>query len=169
MPGKPSQLCARLDPRSIGRAILGAAAMSLTLSSPAKAAEFEAAMSDLRWQARVLLVFSPGADDSRAQAFFDASAQAACELEERDLVIGHIVADGRSHVGDVTLAANAADDARSKYHIDPADSRVLLIGKDGGRKAGYTAVPALDEVFALIDGMPMRRREARVQTETCRK
>lgn len=147
--------------------MLGAAAVSLFLASTAKATGFDDRMNALRWQARVLLVFSSGADDIRAQTMLEAAEEALCEMEARDLVVGHILSSGEAYVGKVTLARGAADDARSKFGIDPAEFRVLLIGKDGGRKAAYKDVPDLDEVFALIDGMPMRRREARAGS-TCK-
>ncbi|MEO0341702.1 MAG: DUF4174 domain-containing protein, partial [Bacteroidota bacterium] len=37
----------------------------------------------------------------------------------------------------------------------------ILIGKDGGVKLRSTSVVPLDDLFALIDGMPMRRAEIR--------
>ncbi len=40
----------------------------------------------------------------------------------------------------------------------------LLVGKDGTEKRRYPAAPALENVFALIDTMPMRRRELRVRS-----
>jgi hypothetical protein len=38
-----------------------------------------------------------------------------------------------------------------------------LIGKDGGVKARYEALPTLATVNALIDTMPMRQQERRVR------
>ena len=37
---------------------------------------------------------------------------------------------------------------------------VILIGKDGGEKGRWSQLVDPDEVFALIDAMPMRQREA---------
>ena len=37
--------------------------------------------------------------------------------------------------------------------------RAALIGKDGGIKAVYSALPRLEDVLALIDTMPMRQQE----------
>jgi hypothetical protein len=44
---------------------------------------------------------------------------------------------------------------------------VLLIGKDGGVKSSYDSVPDLDDVFRLIDSMPMRIREAKSRSTPC--
>jgi hypothetical protein len=41
---------------------------------------------------------------------------------------------------------------------------ILLIGKDGGIKARFDHL-SLDEVYQVIDGMPMRRREMRERNE----
>jgi len=48
----------------------------------------------------------------------------------------------------------------------PADKPVvLLVGKDGGRKLSSEKVVGPDEIFPLIDSMPMRRREMRGEPE----
>jgi hypothetical protein len=42
----------------------------------------------------------------------------------------------------------------------------VLIGKDGGEEL-RTAEPSLHHIFALIDGMPMRRAEPVQRRRTC--
>ena len=43
--------------------------------------------------------------------------------------------------------------------LEPADWRVVLIGRDGEAKAAWTGLVDPSSVFDLIDAMPMGRRE----------
>lgn len=144
---------------------LGLATLLLSLS--ANAAVLEELLSDLRWQARVLLVFAADAEDVRAQAFFKFVETKACEVEQRDILVGQIFAAGESLVADKKLSPSNSAEVRDRFGIAATEFRVLLIGKDGGVKATYSQTADLEDVFSLIDGMPMRRREIRAQSAAC--
>ncbi|MEO1019351.1 MAG: DUF4174 domain-containing protein, partial [Pseudomonadota bacterium] len=60
----------------------------------------------------------------------------------------------------------SAADLRDAFGVENSDFRVLLIGKDGGVKLRSNEWVSAHEVFALIDTMPMRRREMQGQNET---
>ena len=138
------------------------------LQSLAHSNEDENVLSDLQWQARVLLVFSPDRADPRSIAFADALSRNSCAVNERDIVSGYIVPGTTSRIADVSIGAEVARDLGNRFGIGSSEFRILLIGKDGGVKARYAAVPSLDTIFAVIDGMPMRRREAMAQDSRCR-
>lgn len=48
-----------------------------------------------------------------------------------------------------------------KYSADNRGFEIILIGLDGGVKKRETEVFKIDDIFNLIDGMPMRRAEIR--------
>ncbi|MEM9532133.1 MAG: DUF4174 domain-containing protein [Pseudomonadota bacterium] len=127
----------------------------------------EPLLDELRWKSRVLLIFSPEADDARSTAFRQAVSDAACAMEARDLVLGQVTSGGDSFLASKQISPASSAALRRKFGIAEETFRVLLIGKDGGVKASYSKAPALAEVFALIDGMPMRRQEMREQAEPC--
>ncbi|MDH3420436.1 MAG: DUF4174 domain-containing protein [Gammaproteobacteria bacterium] len=120
-----------------------------------------------RWNHRVLIAFANDSADSRAGTLRTSLAEASCELGDRDIVIGWILSEGASRVGEVAVSDEIAASLRSGLGIQPGEFAVLLIGKDGGVKARYGDVPALSAVFALIDGMPMRRSEMRSSPSGC--
>ncbi|TJZ93763.1 DUF4174 domain-containing protein [Paracoccus gahaiensis] len=95
-------------------------------------------LAQLRWQARPVVVLGeegPVADQiARMRA-------ASGALAEREVTL---LTDGPG-----------AEDLRPA-----AGLRVLLIGKDGGIKLDRDGPVTPDEIIALIDSMPMRRREA---------
>jgi hypothetical protein len=48
-----------------------------------------------------------------------------------------------------------------KYQVKQDEFAVILVGKDGTEKYRAKKVVPLDELFALIDAMPMRREEVK--------
>ena len=51
------------------------------------------------------------------------------------------------------------------FGVAPDTFAVILVGLDGREKARWSGPPAPDEVFALIDAMPMRLRELRERAD----
>ncbi|SNR60484.1 DUF4174 domain-containing protein [Paracoccus sediminis] len=97
-------------------------------------------LESLRWKARLVVVLGNGAQVEAQTAALQADRQA---LIDRDMVI---LIDGPG-------AGPLRDRAGNGFAI-------LLIGKDGGIKRVWTEPVAAQEIFDLIDTMPMRRREA---------
>ncbi len=93
---------------------------------------------------RVLLVFTPSAQDGRftqQQSFFEGHAAA---MKERDLV----------------LVVGAAPE-RQRFKVAPVEFTVILIGKDGGEKMRSHQPVTAERLERTIDAMPMRQDEMR--------
>ncbi len=71
------------------------------------------------------------------------------DLTERDLVL-------KTYLFSAKTAA-----VFEKYNLKKDGFTMLLIGKDGGVKLTSTTFKKPEELFALIDGMPMRQSEMR--------
>lgn len=99
------------------------------------------------WKARVLLVVAPGPADPKLlqqrAIFHSMKAEAA----ERDLVLFEAI-------GDSPQAAAF----RARFDLDRGFNAVL-IGKDGGDKLASSAPLGGEQLFPLIDSMPMRQEE----------
>ena len=124
-------------------------------------------LSQYRWQNRLLLVFSESAENPEVEKANQALDDATCELTDRDMVIGWLFSEGESRIGVKSLQPESVAELRQRLRISPHEFQAVLIGKDGGVKARYEQAPALSEVFDLIDGMPMRRREQRERGLDC--
>lgn len=120
-----------------------------------------------RWEHRLLLIFSPRADDLRVRTLHDQLEARACELADRDLVVGHFPVFGDARLGEQVVAPESAAQIRNQFNVDFGDFIVILVGKDGYEKRRDPGVPELDAVFGLIDGMPMRRAEMRARGASC--
>ena len=126
-------------------------------------------LSNFEWQKRPLLIFAPNHHDDRLQKITDHLRQKRCDLDDRDMIIGIIVKQGRSSLDDLTLSPQNAAAMRGNYRINNDQFAVLLIGKDGGEKYRLYDIPDLDEIFVMIDGMPMRQDEMQDNPVDCSK
>lgn len=114
------------------------------------------------WTNRVLVVRAPDAADPDYGRFVAEARALRAELRARDLVSIVLFDDGTGHLGEGPLEPDAARSIRERFGDGPDKAELLLIGKDGGTKLRLEG-EAIDlaRVFAVIDGMPMRRDEAR--------
>jgi hypothetical protein len=92
-------------------------------------------LSQFRWKNRVLQIETPSIKDPLFQAQSAALVAVFEGLLDRDLVI---------------LTSTDAD-----------EFRITLVGKDGGTKLTRSTILPAQELFAIIDAMPMRRDEMR--------
>ena len=125
-------------------------------------------LSDIKWQKRPLLIFAPDKEDQRLHQIRDNLRGKRCELEDRDIMIAVITQNGASKLGDSPLTSEYVKQIRRRYAIAGDQFAVVLIGKDGGEKYRSYNLPDLDEVFVLIDGMPMRQSEMARNAPACR-
>ena len=121
-------------------------------------------MDDYAWSHRPLLVF---ADDEDSEALAEQRAvlrEAADGLDERHMLVVEVV--GKSVKADGLRVATDVDELKKRYGVDLSQPlAVLLIGKDTGVKLRRTRPVAMEEVFGLIDSMPMRRQEMRAASQ----
>jgi hypothetical protein len=113
-----------------------------------------------RWKNRLLMVFSPYPEDSDYQAFMKEVQNERNGLRDRDILVFEIFEKEQSRLGNSPLKKDSADFLRERFSVQQGSFLVILIGKDGEEKIRWQKVN-LTEIFAVIDGMPMRQREMR--------
>jgi hypothetical protein len=109
---------------------------------------------------RALVVVAPAAGDARVAAVRRAVAEHAGGFADRDMVLieawpGGGTADGES------LTAEQSAGLRERLDVADGAFAVLLVGKDTTVKRRDDSPPDLQDIFDLIDTMPMRQREMR--------
>ena len=118
-------------------------------------------LKDYQWKNRLILAFSPSTEDPGYRAFAKEIAVQAEEVIDRDILVFHILETGEIKLGESSLQTGSGDYLRESFSISPGRFTVLLIGKDGGVKLRREGGVELNEIFSLIDTMPMRQREMR--------
>ncbi len=101
-------------------------------------------LADCRWKTRIVLIFGEGNYAAIANKQKEILLAQSKGLEERDLQIF------------VNPEPRSMRELRSQTGFE-----VMLIGKDGGVKKRKTTLLTPEELFDIIDAMPMRQSEMR--------
>jgi hypothetical protein len=123
--------------------------------SPARAAGLE----KFTWDNRLLLVFAPTVEDPLLQSQQRLLAPRKDGVDERHMRIIEIAASNTVTVNGQRDSDLDASRLRRSYAVPTDAFAVILVGKDGGEKGRWTEPVSLDDVFDMIDAMPMRQEE----------
>lgn len=112
-----------------------------------------------QWRNRLVLLFAPNGEDVQLQKQLDLFENEKAAFEERKLKIiqitDHTIAE------DNVVQYSKDNFFFKKYKIPQEEFTILLIGLDGGEKLRKTAILNPQDLYVLIDRMPMRQYELR--------
>lgn len=114
-----------------------------------------------RWTHRLLYVFAPSDEHPDFLAQRQMATGHDAGFQERDLLFITLLERGESAVDGQAMDAASAERLRERHDVEPGAFAVILVGKDGTEKRRAGQPVPVEEVFAQIDGMPMRQREMR--------
>ena len=152
--------------RSVARLTLVAFAV-LVSTALGSATAVASDLGDYLWQRRPLLLFAPTASDPRLVETLGRVEADQCGFVERDMVLGVMVVEGNSTLDGRPVDARESRRLAEQYGVGREDFTVVLIGKDGGEKLRVDDVPDLQTIYGVVDGMPMRSREASANPSRC--
>lgn len=110
-------------------------------------------LADYKWENRIILLIDAEGESFKEQLTVLKKHKAA--LEERDIIV-------LRYSDNKVLDINGAKSTINPESIPAKNfTGLLLLGKDGGVKLKKKFVVQPDEIFDLIDGMPMRKSEMR--------
>ena len=111
-----------------------------------------------RWENRILLLITDETNNEAVDKQISEFRESAKKLEDRRLLV-FLVTKDRTFMGLAFDESINNDTLYKKYKVSRNPFEMVLIGLDGGVKERYTEYQALENILALIDGMPMRREE----------
>lgn len=121
---------------------------------------FASDLAAYQWTARPLLIFAQSQDDAGLLEQKRRLKDQRAALQDRDMIVA--VIDPHNVVIEFGASQDlSATKLRQRFGIADADFAVILVGKDGGSKARSDKPVAPEEIYQLIDAMPMRQREMR--------
>ena len=122
----------------------------------------------LQWEKRPLLLFAKSRSFAPLDQQVDQLRSYRPDLEERDMVV--LSTTGRQEtsaaIGYVSINRGTARQLKRRFEPANKGLTVILVGKDGAEKARWQQVVDPQEIFDIIDAMPMRQDEMRQQVET---
>jgi Domain of unknown function (DUF4174) len=116
-------------------------------------------MEKYRWENRIVLIFSPSEKNEAYRQQLSSLVEGEKGIEERDIVIFKIFEDKGITPENEQLTKNICEQLRQEFGIKKEQFCVILIGKDGGEKYRKSTILSNENLFAIIDAMPMRRTE----------
>lgn len=127
--------------------------------------KIEAVPSDFRWENRILIIISDSENDVAVQKQLSNLGGKEAGMKDRDLITFLVFRNGISRLESQDLHTSSTEIILDKYGTSNPDFRIVLIGKDGGVKMQNDEPVSVDDIFGLIDSMPMRQREMRGDSE----
>ena len=115
-------------------------------------------LQDLQWKNRILIIQT----DTALKTISLLLKEQENALNDRDLITINLSKKSTKLTNGVVLSEKERAALRSKFKLtNSKKSQFILIGKDSGEKARQSNTLNLQELFALIDTMPMRKAEIR--------
>jgi hypothetical protein len=113
-----------------------------------------------KWDKRVVLVISDNRKDNRVIDQLNEFRSNIAGMEERKLVVNQLLPGKWNNGLNSPSVWNESDNKLyQRYNSDNTEFAIILIGLDGGVKFRDKEPVTCKELFAVIDGMPMRKRE----------
>lgn len=117
-----------------------------------------------QWQYRIFVIYAADNSSDEFLGQVREVTQNRDAFDERDLIVFHVHNDELVAMDkQPEIPAISASSVKSALGIAEDDKfQVVLIGKDGGIKLREDRVVSSQQLFTLIDGMPMRRSEKKI-------
>ena len=120
--------------------------------------------NDYKWKNRILLLVDINSSSAALISQLEALNADKKALKDRDLIIFRITPDEvLTSNGEKTKMRQ--NEIYQNSSIESNFKGLILLGKDGGVKMREPFEVEIQEIFTLIDGMPMRKREIRESGE----
>ena len=104
------------------------------------------------WKNRVVVTFSPSKNNTERNYFVNSINRNLCKFNSRNIIhIDFIFNENDQEIENF-------ESSFENISLSSSEFRLILIGKDGGIKLNSRKI-SLEEIFSLIDTMPMRQEE----------
>lgn len=120
-------------------------------------------LHNYQWKNRLLLVFAPSEQNSAYQTQKQLILGHQSQLDDRNLLLVEVFANGRSHVNNQALDHASVAQLRDRFGVSKDEFCLILVGKDGDEKRRDRSPVELAKIFKQVDRMPMRQQEMRQQ------
>ncbi len=117
-------------------------------------------LSSIQWKNRVLLLMSEDPNDPLVKQQISLFSEDSEEMKERKLVLLQVFPEFY-FMGSDNAVRRASQEVYFDYKSAKKSFEMVLIGLDGDEKMRRTELMRPEELYTLIDSMPMRRYETK--------
>jgi len=118
-------------------------------------------LAHYRWKKRLLLLFSPSIDDEAYLKQMEDIKGMIAKIKDRDLIIFQLFKNGDGYYDNEIIPFEECRRIYQDLQVNEEKFSILLIGKDGSVKMNEQHYVKTENIFYIIDQMPMRQREMR--------
>lgn len=115
-------------------------------------------LSSIQWKNRVLLVMSENPNDPLVKQQVSLFSQEAEEMKDRKLILLQVFPEFYLMGGDSAIRRTSAE-VYFDYKSAKKSFELILIGLDGDEKMRRAELMRPQDLYTIIDAMPMRRYE----------
>ena len=137
--------------------------MVLAICDPSKTMAMD--LVHFQWKNRLLFLFAPDNNHPLFKSLNSEIIIQQAEVEDRDLIVFEVLDRDPSKMNKANIDRQTADSIRDHFSVPSNKFSLILVGKDGGIKLKRHDHVSLEEVFELIDSMPMRQSEMRQKNQ----
>ena len=112
------------------------------------------------WENRLILLFG-SISESKIEKQITELEKDTEGIADRDLMVFHIEGEKVRFLQQSSTSSLSGNRLRNRYSIPEDECRYILIGKDGDVKLNSKDFVPNEDLFSVIDAMPMRQREMR--------
>jgi hypothetical protein len=122
------------------------------------AEEIEFDLKDYLWKKRVVIISPNSRDNPSYKAFRKDWDSKNVETKERDMILVEIFESSECFTLDNPVSKKSLRKLTDQFEFGKRPFEIILIGKDGNIKL-RSSKSSSEDLFSLIDSMPMRHRE----------
>jgi len=111
------------------------------------------------WKNRIIVIYARAASTPEYKQQLEMIDESSKEFAERDLIGFHIFDNHGVGPNGKILKPAEVGYIKDLFHFRDSSFGFVLIGKDGTVKHRKSEPVSEEELYAIIDAMPMRRRE----------
>ena len=119
----------------------------------------DVSLNQFRWENRIVVMFARSSDSALYKHQVNKFSSHKDGFYDRDLILISIFDKECATLDEEIISDSSANDIRSKLSPPNDVYSIFLIGKDGGIKLKQNEYLGPEELFRVIDRMPMRMRE----------
>jgi hypothetical protein len=137
----------------------------VVVSTFCKSGAWSMDIDEFLWKNRLLFIFSEKISDAPVKRLLGEISNQTVGILDRDLVVFKIFETGSSFMDSTQMEYEMVEEIRRRFNVSPGILTLILVGKDGTVKLRRNAPIDIEDIFAVIDAMPMRRYEIRRKSQ----